>query len=345
MAAALNAPSDAPGWSARQGLLSAGSVVLALVLAAGFGIEGMWWAAISAWMVANPDFHALWRKAMMRLVGTIGGLALGYTLAIVMEGSIAYQALAVFAACAGGCYLRFASTYGYAWFYGCITLVLMVTVSITQTDTLFTFAQFRFVEIACGVVASAVVHMLGRPHPSQIVPPAPAAAGEFDLPHVALVGGFAGLAMMVLWALTDLPDLPQALVSCMVVLDRDFATVQVRARQRFLGCLLGMALGLAALLFEFDSVLVYVTVLFAGTFFFSRLHNGTGPQAYIGTQGGFAFITAMVTDDGPPNALLPVIDRLAGIVVGVVVMVTISFVLATLTRRRRAAVAARNAKA
>ncbi|MBS0518372.1 MAG: FUSC family protein [Proteobacteria bacterium] len=327
---------DAPAWSARQGLLTAGSVVLALVFAASLGIEGMWWAAISAWMVSNPDFRAMLSKAVMRLVGTIGGLALGYALAIAMEGFVPFQALAVFVASAGGCYLRFGSRYGYAWFYGCITLVLMITVSITQTDTLFTFAQFRFMEIACGVVASALVHRLGRPRPSQLPPPAPAAAAsEFDLPHVALVGGFATLAMMGLWSLTDLPDLPQAIVSCLVVLDRDFATVQVRARQRFIGCMLGMLLGLVALLFEFDSMLVYVTVLFAGIFYFSRLHNGAGPQAYIGTQGGFAFITAMVTDNGPPNALLPVIDRLAGVVIGVVVIVAISFVLSATLRRAR----------
>ncbi|SJZ55876.1 Fusaric acid resistance protein-like [Enhydrobacter aerosaccus] len=330
---------ETPGWDARQGILTAASVVLAVAFAALLGIDGLWWAAISAWMVANPDFSALWRKAIMRLLGTAVGLALGYWLAIVMEGFPPYQALAVFVACGLGCYQRFASPYGYAWFYGCLTLMLIVTVSIIETDTLFIYAQSRFLEIACGVVASALVHAVLLPRRSTAPPPPPAAADgdKSGLFYAALVGGFSGVALMALWSLTGLPALSQAILSCMFVVDRDFGTGRVRARQRFIGCLLGAALGLAALLFELDSLPVYATVLFAGIFFFSRLHHGGGRQSYIGTQGGLAFIAALVTDGGPPNALLPVIDRVAGIFIGVAVMVTISYILVTLMGRPRSA--------
>ncbi|MFG1346781.1 hypothetical protein V5F59_17975 [Xanthobacter autotrophicus DSM 431] len=97
-----------------------------------------------------------------------------------------------------------------------------------------------------------------------------------------------------IWSWFLIPSMPQAVGSTLAVLDRDFASVKVRARQRFLGCALGAGLGL-------DALPVYATVLFAGIFF-SRLHNGGGPQSYIGTQGGIAFITAMVTGAGPPSS-------------------------------------------
>lgn len=327
----------APGWSARQGILTAASVVLALVLAAALGLNGLWWSAISAWVVANADFTALWRKAIMRLTGTAAGLTLGYVLAVGIEGFPPFQALALFVICAIGSYQRFTSRYGYAWFYGAITLMLMITVSIVETDVLFAFAQFRFMDIACGVGASAIVHAVGRPRRPAAVS-APAAApppAEFDVRQIALVGGFSAVAMMALWSAFDLPSLPQAIASALVVLDRDFGSIGVRARQRLLGCVLGAVVGIAALLFELDSFPVFATVLFAGIFYFSRLHNGVGPQSYIGTQGGLAFITALVSDDGPPAALMPVIERLAGIFIGIGLMLSVAFVLAAIVRRTR----------
>ncbi|QRG05940.1 FUSC family protein [Xanthobacter dioxanivorans] len=325
-----------PGWSARQGALTASSVVLAVLVGAALGLQDMWWAAISAWVVANPDFGALWRKAVMRVVGTMAGLALGYALAIVMEGRVAFQALALFAACALGSYQRFASRYGYAWFYGTITIMLMVTVSIVEPRVLFSFAQFRFVEIACGVLASAFVHALARPPaPAHAaVAPAAAHAPDLDLTRLALVGGLSAVGMTAIWSWFDIPSLPQAIASALVVLDRDFAAIRARARQRFLGCALGAALGVAALSLDLDALPLYGAVLFAGIFYFSRLHHGGGSQSYIGTQGGVAFITAMVTGSGPPAALLPVVERLAGIFVGVLLMVGVSVVLAAVLRRK-----------
>lgn len=139
--------------------------------------------------------------------------------------------------------------------------------------------------------------------------------------------------MAMLWSWFTIPSMPQAMGSSLAVLDRDFATINVRARQRFLGCVLGGALGLLALLLPLEVMPIYAVTLFAGIFYFSRLHHGGGPQSYVGTQGGIAFISALVSGSGPPAALLPVAERLGGITVGVVVMVAIAQGLALLMRR------------
>lgn len=316
--------------------LPAASVVLSILVGAFLGLDDLWWAAISAWAVSNPDFAVLWRKLAMRLAGTAAGLVIGYSFAILMEGVVAFQALALFAVSAIGSYMRFASRYGYAWFYGSFTLMLMITVSIMEPQSLFAFAQFRFAEIVCGVSVSAFVHALARPAFQRACPahaPATAAEPDLDLTRLALVGGITAVGMTAIWSWFLIPSMPQAVGSTLAVLDRDFASVKVRARQRFLGCALGAGLGLAALLLELDALPVYATVLFAGIFYFTRLHNGGGPQNYIGTQGGIAFITAMVTGAGPPSDLMPVIERLAAIFIGVTLMVGVSFVLAALDRR------------
>jgi uncharacterized membrane protein YccC len=319
----------APAWTARQGALTAGSVALAVTAGAALSLPDLWWAAISAWIVSNPDMSALWSKLGMRLAGTVFGLALGVAAAEMSAGLPPMQGLILFASAAVGCHLRFSSRYGYAWFYGAVTTAIVVAVSILAPETIFSFVQFRLIEIALGVFASAFVHTLGGARAAPASAAAPVASSG-DLARVGLVAAISTVAMTALWSWLDTPSLPQALASTMVLADRDLAAIRSRARQRLIGCALGGCAGLAGMAFEFDTMPVYLVVLFAGLFYFSRLHHGGGKQSYIGTQGGVAYITAMVTGNGPAADILPVVERLAGVFIGVVMMVSVSFVLGAL---------------
>ncbi len=331
------------GWSARQGLVTASSVTLAVLTGALLGLPDLWWAAISAWIVANPDFGALWRKLAMRIAGTAAGLLIGLNVALLTEGYPPFQALVLFAAGGIGTYQRFSHRYGYGWFYAALTISMMIAVSITAPNTLFSFAQFRFIEIVLGVGVTAFVHALARPQYFSAAPLAAPRSSDPGLVQVGLVGGFSVVGMTALWSTFDIPALPQTLISTLALLDRDYATIRVRARQRFLGCLLGAVLGLLCLLLQFNALGPYLAVLFAGIFYFSRLHHSGGPQAYIGTQGGVAFITAMVTGGGPPASVIPALNRLAGVFVGVAMMLAVSVVLAALATPRRPAPASPSA--
>ena len=122
-------------------------------------------------------------------------------------------------------------------------------------------------------------------------------------------------------------------MTTLVVLDPDIGTLRVKAQARFLGCVFGAALNITVLLIDMNSLAVYSVVLFCGIFYFSRLHFGGGPRSYIGTQGGLAYITALVTGSGPPHLLGPIFERLAGIFAGVALMILISYVLTALAGR------------
>jgi uncharacterized membrane protein YccC len=325
------------GWSARQGLATAGSVTLAVWVGAYLGQQDLWWAAISAWIVSNPDFGALWRKLAMRIAGTAFGLLIGFFLSVAIQGQPALQAIAFFAVCAFGPYQRFSSAYGYAWFYGAITIAMLLAVSIVAPKTLFAFAQYRFPEIVTGALASAFVHALVRPGDAA-APPKPTELAPRDraLFRVALVGGFSGVGVTLVWLAFALPSLPQGLISTLVLIDSDTSNIRVRGRQRFLGCALGALLGLACVGVGLDAEPVYFATLFAGIFYLSRTHHGGGPSSYIGTQGGVAFITAMVTGRGPPSSILPAVERLAGILIGVTLMTGVALVLSALAAPPRA---------
>lgn len=142
-----------------------------------------------------------------------------------------------------------------------------------------------------------------------------------ELSAVTLIGGLALVAVLLLWQRFDLPQPVQMAISALVVLDRGLGALRHRGRQRVAGCLLGGAFGLGAMTLGGASLALWLGVLGLGLFLFSVLHHGGGPSAYVGTQGGLAVIITLVAGRGPPASILPVVDRLAGATLGVLVLI------------------------
>jgi len=69
-----------------------------------------------------------------------------------------------------------------------------------------------------------------------------------------------------------------------------------------------------------DSFAVWSIILLLGIAGFAKLHLSEHRWAYVGTQAGIAFIMTMVSGNGPPESVLPVVNRLAGITIGIAVM-------------------------
>ena len=321
------------GWDARQGLATATGVCLAVLAAFVAGTDDPWWAAISAWMVANPDRSAQFAKGVMRLAGTFAGCALGLLAAVWLADLHVLQLLALFVAGALGVRKRFGGgSWSYAWFLGALTFSMLLITGMTQPDALWQFAQDRAIEIVCGVVAAGVAGAVLAPgaqsQPAGAGAPGAAPLHDFDLDRLAVISGTVLVIVILIWTSFDLPQPLQVVISSIVVLDRDVATAQVRGRQRLLGCLLGAALGLGFIALVGDVLPLWLFALFGGLFALSRLHHGGGPNAYVGTQAGFAFIMAMVTGSGPPATILPALDRLAGIMLGVAIVIVVSFAVA-----------------
>jgi uncharacterized membrane protein YccC len=144
--------------------------------------------------------------------------------------------------------------------------------------------------------------------------------------RLAIIGGVAIMLIPILWYWLNLPSLPQIVVSCLVVLDRDGAATQFRGLQRILGCLAGGAFGILTVRMGPDSFFIWSVMLIAGVFLFSLLHHSSSQWAYVGTQGGVAFILALVTGLGPPDSIVPAVNRIAGMLCGVGILLCVCFV-------------------
>jgi uncharacterized membrane protein YccC len=142
------------------------------------------------------------------------------------------------------------------------------------------------------------------------------------------------IVILILWLWLNLPSLPQIIITCLVVLDRDGASTHFRGLQRILGCLAGGTFGLLTVSLGPDSFLIWSVMLIGGVFLFSLIHHGGSRWAYVGTQGGVAFILALVTGPGPPDSIVPAVSRIAGMLCGVGILLCVCFVFEEMRENR-----------
>jgi uncharacterized membrane protein YccC len=320
----------------HQGLVTALACWLASVLAFAFHLDNPWWATMSAWIVANPEHHALLEKAANRILGTVVGCIASYWLALWIEGRPSLQTVAMFAIGATGIYNRFRSARSYAWTIGAIGALMIVATSLETPGQIFHIAVYRTCEVICGVVAATIIELLlyrkNSPVDSATAPTRPAAK-PFVPPvdratalRLATIGGVSMMLIPILWSWFYLPSLIQIVVSSFVVLDRDAATTHFRGLLRILGCFAGVVFALVALRLGPDSFLLWTVILIAGIFLFALLHHSNSRWSYVGTQGGIAFIISLVSGVGPPDSIVPAANRISGMLCGVGILICVSFV-------------------
>ncbi len=325
--------SAAPHWDARIGATAGIAVLLATLAAIWLGLEDPWWAALTAWRVVDPQPIIALDRSLQRIAGTLAGAFGGFVLAGLVTDMMLAQAMLVFAAAAIGTYRRFTATrWSYGWVLGTITVTMVLAESLDDPAGLRSFVVYRTLEILCGIVVAAVVEAIvialpiGRPPVATPAPPS--LPGGPETVRIALLVGSAALAIVLLWSVFDIPALVPTLVSAIVVVDKDVIRLRARGWQRLAGCAAGGGYGLALVGIGLDGFLPWAAALSGGVFVFSAIAMGTGPNAYYGVQGGMAVITALVVGTGPPDLLQPIAERLAGIVIGVAVVLVLSFVLA-----------------
>jgi uncharacterized membrane protein YccC len=115
-----------------------------------------------------------------------------------------------------------------------------------------------------------------------------------------------------------------------VIVDGGFATrhaVAVRSLHRVLGCLLGGAVALACLALNVESFVWWLAMIGGAVWIGMHIQVGPHGVGYVGTQAAFAFIVTLIQGERPPDSIMPGVDRFAGIVGGLAILMVISLVL------------------
>ena len=85
--------------------------------------------------------------------------------------------------------------------------------------------------------------------------------------------------------------------------------------------------GLFCLYWVGSNFLVWLLLLMAGVWLSSQIQSGTTGIGYVGTQAGLAFLLSMIQGQCPPLSPTPGINRFAGMMAGLTVLLLITIVM------------------
>jgi uncharacterized membrane protein YccC len=337
-------------------LAAALSVALAAFAAFILHSDEPWWAAVSAWMVTRSSLAVALSRGVMRILGSVAGAII----AVIVLGLFAYAplpfCLCLFLVASIGLFGFAKSPHGYAWMIFAITADLVMLIALDQPQTAFTIAVNRVADVTIGTASALLVTYLLPALPD--APASPVVATAQPLPLLfwsrrharqfedwlhenwpLMLHAFrGGLTVMVLplllnW-LAPLGSSTLAVTAVAVmaipttaILEPDGRTVVQRAVHRLVGCALGALLGLLCLYWVGSNFAVWLLLLMSGVWLNAQIQSGTSGISYVGTQAGLAFLLSMIQGQGPPLSPTPGLDRFAGIMAGLTVLLLITMVI------------------
>jgi multidrug resistance protein MdtO len=196
-------------------------------------------------------------------------------------------------------------------------------------------------------VKEALARFAERPLPD-LPPPAPEKAkGGFFLPdaftnpehlHYALKTTAAAMVCYVTYTLLDWPGIHTCLITCYIVALGTTGETVEKLTLRILGCLLGAAAGIAAIVFlmpNFTSIGALMAVVFLAALAAGWVAAGSPRISYAGFQIAFAFFLCAIQGSAPAFDMTVARDRVIGILFGnlVVYLLFSNLWPVTVTRR------------
>jgi uncharacterized membrane protein YccC len=309
------------------------SVALAIVLGHLIGARNISWAAFSGYMVMRGHVSESLRRGILRILGT----ACGAAIAVAIFPMLAPHTLALSAGLAliGWCSLYGALTHRHAYgflFVGLTYAMIVLGYPSTRAD-LFDFAQSRILEVFAGTAACVLVSTVStltlRQRWPAVLPPNVIIAGWHpDAAKHAAQGALAMALLPPLHELWRLPELAQAAVAIMAVMmvpvsrlgGGGLMPVSRRMVLRVVGCACGAALAAIFLLLGRGSAPILIAGSLLGVMLGRHIENSASPIAYSGTQFTLAMLIALVPDRYIDPDLDAGIARLAGTVLGIVML-------------------------
>ena len=96
---------------------------------------------------------------------------------------------------------------------------------------------------------------------------------------------------------------------------------------RLIGCSIGAAVGLFILLLNIESTIAFFTIIFAFSFLSAYIFGGRPGIAYIGLQGGIAFLLCVAGGFSQVTSIGAVIERLVGIGMAIFFMWIVNYII------------------
>jgi multidrug resistance protein MdtO len=141
--------------------------------------------------------------------------------------------------------------------------------------------------------------------------------------HYALKTTAAAMFCYILYSLLDWPGIHTSLITCYIVSLGTTAETVEKLTLRILGCLVGAAFGIAAIVYLIPSITsigALMVVVFLGALASAWIAAGSPRIAYAGFQIAFAFFLCVIQGSSPSFDMTTARDRVIGILLGNIVV-------------------------
>ena len=327
------------GAGARGPFRAVLSVLLAVTVSDALELDDLSWSAFSGFMVMRADVAESLARGTLRVAGTIGGAAVGLVVAPAIADDPALLITALFAITEVATFGSLAGRHGYAWVFFGITAGLVTTEALADPGNVLHFAATRVAEIIVGTMSCLSVAIsftcIVGPDRTVTVDPAPVPVRRRSIEdwleeHWPLLehstrSAFAVALLPLIWRWLEIQDFSQTAVTSFVVMivpveavrRRRYGTISVRMLHRAVGCLLGSLAGLASLSISGNDLLSLMLILSAGVWIGYHVQSGSHGVGYVGTQFTLGLLVTLMQGPGPVDSILPGLDRLVGILIGI----------------------------
>ena len=173
-------------------------------------------------------------------------------------------------------------------------------------------------------ILAALAVIAGAPE-SEVIPApkppffAPDAFSNPDYQRFALKTTAAAMICYVVYTGIDWQGIHTAMITCYVAALGTTGETVHKLGLRIVGCLIGATMGIAAILFvipQIESIGGLMALVFAGTLVGAWVSTGNERIAYGGVQIALAFLLTVLQGFGPSTSLDTAWDRIAGILLG-----------------------------
>lgn len=142
--------------------------------------------------------------------------------------------------------------------------------------------------------------------------------GDIDLVKHAIKAGLAVILALSFWMISSWPGGLNGIISSLILSARkNLFEMRQYSIHRVIGCFLGGAVALGSLALIEYNLFDLCCIVFLSVWAFSYFMFRFNQYNYIGLQANIALIISLAQEGGPPTELAPVLERLAGIFIGI----------------------------
>ncbi len=200
---------------------------------------------------------------------------------------------------------------------------------LVKSDFVYSFIHFLQQISQCFSVMHAL--LVGRPvnKPKfQLISKKQRLRSDYDLIKQSIKAGVSVILALGFWLVSNWPGGLNGIISSLILsIRKNLYDMTNASIHRFIGCLLGGGVALLSLfIFEmnlFDLIMILFFFVWGFTYFMFKYPK----YSYIGLQANIALIISLAQEGGPPVLLDPPLQRLAGIIIGIVASFIVANVL------------------